>query len=113
MPNPNLRFKKHKTIRLPSGRISRKIIKKKTKKHICALCKSPLHGMPHGKRAFEVKRLAKTQRRPENLLASMLCPNCRKQVYLNAAMLKYKVINKSDLDLRYKKYVDIVIDKLE
>jgi large subunit ribosomal protein L34e len=113
MPNPNQKFKKHKMVVTPGGRRTRVLVKKKTGKHKCAVCSAVLHGMPHGKRTFEVKRLSKTERRPENLLSSMLCPKCRKATYLDAVMLKHNVKDEKDIDLRYKKYVKMILKKLE
>ncbi|MFA5746333.1 MAG: 50S ribosomal protein L34e [archaeon] len=113
MPNPNQKFKKHKTVITPGGRATRVIVKKKTGKHKCAVCKEMLHGMPHGLRSFEVKKLSKTERRPENLLSSMLCPKCRKVAYQEAVMLKNKIKEEKDIDLRYIKYIKMILKKLE
>jgi len=113
MPNPNEKFKKRKSTRIPSARTSTVIVKKKTAKHKCAVCKNILHGMPHGKRAYEVKRLSKTQRRPENLLASILCPKCRQIAYQEAVLLKNKIKQEKDVDLRYLKYIKMIMKKIE
>lgn len=113
MPNPDQRYKKHKTVKTPGGKTVRRIVKKKTKKQTCAVCDSLIHGVPHGKRPFEVKKLSKTERRPENLLSSMLCPKCRKLAYLDAVMLKNKVKEEKDIDLRYKKYINMILKKIE
>lgn len=113
MPNPNEKFKKHKTIRTPGGKKTRLLLKKKTSNHKCAICKSTLHGMPHGKRAFEVKRLSKTERRPENLLSSVLCPVCRQITYQEAVLFKNNVKSKTDIDFKYMKYVDMILKKIE
>lgn len=113
MPNPNQKFKKHKTTITPGGKKTRVVVKKKTSKHKCAVCKATLHGMPHCKRAIEVKRLSKTERRPENLLSSVLCPKCRKVAYLDAVMLKHNVKSEEDLDLRYVKYIKMILKKIE
>ncbi|HNW05972.1 MAG TPA: hypothetical protein PK655_03150 [archaeon] len=113
MPNPDQKFKKHKTIVTPSGRKSRVVVKKKTSKHKCAVCKAILHGMPHGKRALEVKKLSKTERRPENLLSSVLCPKCRKVAYLDAVMLKHNLKTENEVDLRYMKYIKMILKKIE
>ncbi len=113
MPSPNKKYRKHKVVKTPGGRASRLVKKKKTSKHVCALTKKPLHGMPHGKRVFEVAKLTKTQRRPENPLASMLSPIIRKELYLQAVMLKYNILTKDEIDFRYKKYIDMIINKIE
>ncbi|MFH0905792.1 MAG: 50S ribosomal protein L34e [archaeon] len=113
MPTQNQRFKKHKTVTTPSGKRRRLILKKKTQKHTCAICSSVLHGMPHGLRPFEVKKLKKTERRPENPLASILCNDCRSKVYLDAVELKYKLKTKDDIEHKLRKYVDMVINKVQ
>ncbi|HOW29228.1 MAG TPA: 50S ribosomal protein L34e [archaeon] len=113
MPNPNQKFKKHKSTITPGKRNSRVIVKKKTSNHKCAVCKSTLHGMPHGKRTFEVKKLSKTERRPENLLSSVLCPKCRQIAYQEAVMLKNNIKQEKDLDLRYLKYIKMIMKKIE
>jgi len=113
MPSPNKRLRKHKTLSTPSGKLRRLTKSKKTSKHICAISKKPLHGVPHGKRVVEVSRLSKTQRRPENPLASFIEPSVRKDVYLQAVMLKYGVMNSDEIDYRYKKYIDMIINKIE
>jgi len=113
MPNNNEKFKKHKSVKTPGGNVRRVILKKTPGKHICAISKKPLQGMPHNKRPFEVLRLTKTQRRPENLLASMISPDVRKDIYLQAVMLKYNLITLDDTDLRYIKYIDMIKNKIE
>ncbi|MDD3178005.1 MAG: hypothetical protein PHR26_00640 [Candidatus ainarchaeum sp.] len=113
MPSASIRNRKLKTVRTPSGKSKIIIKKKKTNKHICAISKKPLSGMPHGKRVFEVLRMSKTQRRPENPLSSMLSSKVRDDVYLQAVMLKYNLITKDDVDYRYKKYIDMIYNKIE
>jgi len=113
MPSFNEKFKKHKTVKTPGGNTRRLILKKTPGKHICAISKKPLQGMPHSKRPYEVLRLSKTQRRPENPLASMISPDVRKDIYLQAVMLKYNIITLDDVDLRYLKYIDMIKNKIE
>ena len=113
MPNFNEKFKKYKVVKTPGKKQSRLILKKKTGKHKCAISQKPLQGVPHGKRPFEVLRLKKSQRRPENLLASIISPDVRKEIYLSAVMIKYNVLTYDDVDLRYKKYIDTIINKIE
>ena len=113
MTKPNEKFKKHKTIKTPGGRSVRSVLSKKTGKHICSICGEMLFGMPHGLRPVEVQRLSKTERRPENPLASMVCPRCRRDIYLSTVMLKYGIITDSDIDLRHKKYINMIQGKVE
>jgi large subunit ribosomal protein L34e len=113
MPSPNEKFKKHKFVRTPGGKTKRNLVKKKTSKQKCAVCSKVINGVPHGLRDFEVKRLSKTQRRPENLLSSILCPKCREIAYHDAVMFKYKLKTEKDLDFRYKKYIEMIQNKIE
>ncbi len=113
MPSPNTKNKKRKNVRTPKGVSKKIIVKKKTSKHKCALCSSLLHGMPHGKRPFEVKKLRKSERRPENLLASVLCPKCRDVVYQEAVMLKYNLKKEEDVDIKRLKFINMIIKKIE
>ncbi len=113
MPNPNQKFKKHKTRITPGGKNVRVVVKKTPNKHKCAVCKAVLHGLPHSKRPFEVKKLSKTERRPENLLSSMLCPKCRKIAYQEAVMLSHNIKAEKDIDFKYLKYIKMILKKLE
>jgi len=113
MPSASTRNRKIKTVKTPSGKSRIIIKKKKTGKHICAISKKPLSGMPHGKRVFEIARMSKTQRRPENPLSSMLSAKVRDEVYLQAVMLKHNLITADDVDYRYKKYINMINNKIE
>jgi large subunit ribosomal protein L34e len=113
MPNYAQKNRKVQVKKTPGGRLSRLYKKKKPNKHSCAISKKKLSGMPHGKRPNEVAKLSKTQRRPENLLASMISMDVRKEIYLQAVMLKYNIISKDDIDYRYKKYIDMIYNKIE
>ncbi len=113
MPSPNEKNKKRKSIRTPGGVTKTVYVKKKTKKDKCSLCSRNLNGMPHGKRPFEVKKLKKTQRRPENLLASVVCPVCRDVIYQEAVMLKYSVVETKDIDTKHLKYIDMIKKRIK
>ncbi|MBI5872484.1 50S ribosomal protein L34e [archaeon] len=58
--------------------ISKTVIRMKRKKAAipkCAICKKPLHGMKK-LHQIEIKKLSKTERRPERLYGGYLCSNC-------------------------------------
>ena len=67
-------------VRLPSGRTVIKIKKKKPKAAACAVCKKPLHGVPR-KHPVQLRKLAKTERRPERAYGGYLCSACSREVF--------------------------------
>lgn len=67
-------------VRLPSGRTVIKIKKKKPKAAACAVCKKPLHGVPR-KHPVQLKKLAKTERRPERAYGGYLCSSCSRELF--------------------------------
>ncbi|HOD89747.1 MAG TPA: 50S ribosomal protein L34e [archaeon] len=113
MPKPKDRFDKHKMVKTPGGKQVRKVKLKKPGKHKCAISGKILQGVPHGLRPHEVHNLKKSERRPGNPLASMIEPKTRKEIYLEAVMLKYNIISQQDIDLSHKKYIDMILKKIE
>lgn len=81
MPRPSQRsrsFIKRK-VSTPGGKSSIHYVKKKPSKARCGSCKKPLHGVPTDFKA-NVKKLSKTQRRPERPYGGNLCSSCTKEV---------------------------------
>ena len=105
MPKRSDRSKKTKFRRNASGKSERIFVKGKTKKHKCALCKGVLHGVPHSKTSAEVRKLAKTKRRPTALFAGVLCTKCRSKVVVEAAKAEAGIKKIEDIELRLQKYV--------
>jgi ribosomal protein L34E len=105
MPKKSDRSKKKKFRRKASGKSKRVFVKGKTGKHKCALCERVLHGVPHGKTSAEVRKLSKTKRRPTALFAGVLCSRCRAKAVAEAAKIKAKAKNFSEVELRLQKYV--------
>jgi len=85
----------------------------KPSKHTCALCNSMLHGVPHGKRPSEVRKLSKTERRPTAIFAGMLCSKCRSLILEEAVKVKYGIKSIDDVLIKYRPYVNIAIQKVE
>jgi len=105
MPKKSDRSKKKKFRRKASGKAKTVFVKGKSGKHHCAVCKKMLHGVPHGKKPSEVRKLSKTKRRPTALFAGILCNRCRSQAVAEAAKLEAKTKKASDIELRLQKYV--------
>ncbi|MBN1159727.1 MAG: 50S ribosomal protein L34e [Candidatus Diapherotrites archaeon] len=77
----------------------------------CAACSGILAGVPRKDKA-ELKKLAKTKRRPQVPFGGHLCASCRKTVFEEAAMVSSGT--KEIESVRYKllPYVETVLKKL-
>lgn len=64
--------------RVPSGESRLFIKRKKVNAAHCAVCKTELSGVP-SKRSYEMRKLAKTEKRPERMYGGVLCGNCVKE----------------------------------
>jgi len=78
-------------VKLPGGRVTIHLRKKKPKKAHCANCKKLLHGVPRGI-ANKIRKLSKSKRSPNRPYAGMLCSSCtRKKIIENTKdLLKEK-----------------------
>ncbi len=113
MVSPMKRRLKKIIRRTPGGRVVVHYKRGKTGKHHCAICGKPLHGVPHGKRPAQVRKLAKTERRPERIFAGILCPECTRRVIEYAFYVKHGVMEMRDVDMRYRKYVEQALKVVE
>jgi large subunit ribosomal protein L34e len=102
-----------KRVRTPGGRL--KIVEKpkKTEKHKCAICKKILHGMPHGKRPVEVRKLAKTERRPERIFGGNICPDCLKQVIHEAVLVEKGDKTIEEVPFKMIPYVEVIRKRIK
>ena len=66
---------------LPGGRLVIRYEKRKPKKAHCAKCHKQLHGIPR-ERAVEMRKLPKSQRRPERPYGGMLCSSCSRKLII-------------------------------
>ncbi len=66
--------------RTPGGRTVIHYEKRKPKAARCAICGRPLGGVPRG-RPVEIRKLAKTERRPERPYGGYICPDCLRKLY--------------------------------
>jgi large subunit ribosomal protein L34e len=65
--------------RTPTGRVVIKIKKKKPKIAKCARCGKPLHGVPR-LNPTELRKLAKTEKRPERVYGGYYCSSCTREL---------------------------------
>lgn len=76
-------------VRLPTGRNVIRIKRKRPKAAVCAVCKKPLHGFP-SKQPVEMRKLAKTEKRPERAYGGYLCSNCSRELFREKIREKFK-----------------------
>jgi len=106
MPKRSDRSKKKKFRKTSGEKAKRIFVRGKTGKHHCALCEKVLHGVPHSKKPSEVRKLAKTKRRPSAIFAGVLCNQCRAQIAEEAAKVEAKAKKISEVELRFRIYVN-------
>ncbi len=92
--------------RTPGGRVVIHFRRKKTGKHVCALCGRPLHGVPHGRRPSQVRKLAKTERRPERVFGGVLCADCARKIIDLAFYVKAGVKRMEEIGIRERQFVE-------
>lgn len=66
--------------KVPGGRTVTHYKKKKVSQAKCAKCGKPLQGVPR-KRPSELKKLPKSQRRPDRPYGGNLCSECMREVF--------------------------------
>ncbi len=91
-------------------------IKKVSARHAsrnCALTGEKLHGVPHGKTVVQVRKLAKTNRRPSRIFGGILSGKATKHVIEESAAVRYGTKRIEDVDLRYRKYVEQALANME
>lgn len=70
---------KVKKVKLPSQRVVLRKVKKKVGFPKCAVCKNPLHGVKRLRRS-KLRKLAKTEKRPERPYGGYLCSKCMREI---------------------------------
>jgi len=81
MVRPRLRSRslRRKKVRTPGNRSITHREKRRPKVAKCAICKKPLHGVPRLNPA-DMRKLAKTKRRPERPYGGNLCSSCMRDL---------------------------------
>jgi ribosomal protein L34E len=113
MVSPGERSKKKKFVRMPSGRVKTVFVRGKTSKKRCPITGEILHGVPHGKTPNEIRKLSKTERRPETIFGGVLSSRARTMVIDEAAKVYSKIKSISDVDLKLRNYVKAVLGRLK
>jgi len=81
MVRPKLRSRslRRKKVRTPGNRLITQYKKRRPKVAKCAICKKPLHGVPR-LNPTDMRKLAKTKRRPERPYGGNLCSSCMRDL---------------------------------
>lgn len=78
---------------------------RKPRKARCALCKKLLQAIPARSRAG-LRKLSKTQKRPERVFGGVLCTQCVQQLIKEKTRLKAGVLKREGVPLSRLKYID-------
>ncbi len=113
MPNRHERASEKKFVRTISGKAKIVYFKGKSKKHHCALCKKPLHGVPHSSSVFEMAKLSKTQKRPSTMFGGVLCSSCRKKTVEETIKVKGNQKQLQEVPFKLKQFVEMAMNKVE
>ena len=86
MPAPRLRSRSLRRVyvRIPSGKAVIHYRRKKPKIAHCNKCGAILKGVPR-ERPYKLKKLSKTQRRPERPYGGVLCSRCMRSLFIERA----------------------------
>ena len=112
MVAPFKRRLKRVAVRTPGNRVVYHYRKEKTSKHVCAICGRPLHGVPHGRRPSEVRKLSKTEKRPERIFGGVLCSDCARKVIEIAFYVKTGQKDISTVDIKLRPYVEVAMKRM-
>jgi len=90
--------------RTPGGRTVTYYDYKLHSRHVCAICHEFLHGKPRV-RSAGMKKLGKSERKPERPFGGMLCPRCSRRVISLRAKLNHNVVKKEDVPISLRGFM--------
>ncbi len=70
----------------------------------CAVCSAKLNAVPSAGVAG-MRKLAKTEKRPERKFGGVLCSDCTRQIVKEKIRLQEGTISPAEIDLRHMKYI--------
>ena len=80
---------RRKKVRTPGNRLITQHKKRRPKIAKCGICRKPLHGVPRRNPA-DMRKLAKTKRRPERPYGGNLCSSCMRDLLRKTVRDTYK-----------------------
>ncbi|MFA6048960.1 MAG: 50S ribosomal protein L34e [Candidatus Micrarchaeia archaeon] len=106
-PAPRFRQAIKRQRKSPGGKPTVKYKAKKPAKVLCALCGAKLNAVPN-KSVAKLRKLSKTEKRPERAFGGVLCANCTQQLIKEKLRINAGTVSKSDVDFRHHKYIDAI-----
>ncbi len=106
-PAPRFRQALKRQRKSPGGKVSQKYKTKKPAKVLCALCGAKLNAVPN-KSTAEMRKLSKTEKRPQRVFGGVLCANCSRLVITEKTRVQSGALSKADVDFRHHKYIDAI-----
>lgn len=80
---------------------------RKPSRATCALCEEKLNAVPKRK-GVELKKLSKTERRPERKFGGVLCASCTRAIIKFKTRLETGAISETDVPLNLLRYVNML-----
>ncbi len=96
--------KKARHRRSPSGKQGRISKENKPSPARCGVCGTKLLAVPR-KTAAEMKKLARTSKRPERPFGGVLCASCSRQLYKEKIRLETGAATREQVDVRHLRFL--------
>ncbi len=91
-------------VRVPSSDTVTHYTYGKPSKPKCGICGAELHGVIRG-RPSEVRKRAKSERRPERPFGGVLCSACTRKIVMLRVQLKFNEIRPEEIPISLRSYV--------
>ena len=104
---PSKRRMKKTLRRTPGGRLSVQYKPKKPSKATCPICGAKLFAVPN-RSIVGMRRLAKTEKRPERVFGGVLCGNCVQQILKEKLRLQSGALTREDIGVVRMKYISML-----
>lgn len=98
---------KMRMVRTPGGRSAPIYKPKKPSKGVCAICGEILHGVPNRSRSG-MRKLAKTQKRPERMFGGVLCAICVRDIVKEKIRLESGILAREEVGIKHLKFIDMM-----
>ncbi|MFH1257522.1 MAG: 50S ribosomal protein L34e [Candidatus Micrarchaeota archaeon] len=98
---------KKRQVRTPGNRTVEIYKPKKPGKAVCAICGGLLHGVPNRSRSG-MRKLAKTEKRPERMFGGVLCGGCIRELIKEKIRMESGNLLRDEVGVVHLKYLDMM-----